>query len=385
MPTGEGTIVRSGLWTLLGAAAVLLLTGCRPPDREIDVGVIAMLEGQNALNGQNMRDAGALAAKTVNDRGGLRVGKGRLKVSLVVENDPNTPDGALDAARKLLSLEKVIALVGPQFSGNAIPVARLAESSRIVMIAPMSTNPETTAGKSFVFRIPYLDTFQGLVIARFARDTLKASRAAVLYDVAGDYNRTLAEEFRREFEERGGSVQAFETYTTDRNTIFAAQLDRIRAAKPDVLFLPNYAVDVRRQASQARERGITAVLLGGDGWDHAFAREALFDGSFVTWQWHPSLAVRSAQSFVAAFKGAYGREPEDVAATTWDAFGILFAAIESAQSADPTAIRTALHGLKGYEGVTGRFGYSQGGDPGKSAVIMKFAEGKASLYAVVEP
>ena len=253
------------------------------------------------------------------------------------------------------------------------------------MIAPMSTNPETTAGKSYVFRVPYLDTFQGLVIARFARDALGASRAAVLYDVAEDYNRTLAEEFRREFEERGGKVLSFETYTTDRNTIFTEQLDRIRASKPDVLFLPNYAADVRRQAFQARDRGITAVLLGGDGWDHAFAQDALFDGSYVTWQWHPSLAVGAAQAFVAAFKDTYGREPEDVAATTWDAFGILFTAIESAQSTNPHAIRTALHGLKGFEGVTGAFGYSLGGDPSKNAVIMKFVERKASLYAVVEP
>jgi branched-chain amino acid transport system substrate-binding protein len=380
------------MWTKAPAcAAVLLLlavtvvTGCHPPDGEVGIGVIAMLEGQNAPNGQNMRDAAALAAKAVNDRGGLRVGAGRVKVSLLVENDPNSPGGALDAARKLLSLDKVVALVGPQFSGNAIPVARLAESSRVVMIAPMSTNPETTAGKSYVFRVPYLDTFQGLVIARFARDTLGASRAAVLYDVAEAYNRTLAEEFRREFEERGGRVLSFETYTTDRNTIFTEQLDRIRASRPDVLFLPNYAVDVRRQAFQARTRGITAVLLGGDGWDHAFAQDAMFDGSYVTWQWHPSLAAGAAQAFVAAFKEAYGREPEDVAATTWDAFGILFTAIESAQSTAPHAIKTALHGLKYFDGVTGRISYSLGGDPSKNAVIMKFAQGKASLYAVVEP
>jgi branched-chain amino acid transport system substrate-binding protein len=383
--------VRSGLRALQSVSTVLLLlavtgvTTCRQPDREIAVGVIAMLEGPNAPNGQNMRDAAALAVKIVNGRGGLHVGRGMVKVALQVENDPNSPVGALDAARKLLSLQSVVALVGPQFSGNAIPVARLAESSRVVMIAPLSTNPETTANKSFVFRIPYLDTFQGLVIARFAREKLGASRAAVLYDVAEDYNRTLAEEFRREFEKRGGTIKCFETYTTDRNTSFTAQLDHIRSEKPDVLFLPNYASDVRLQAAQARERGITAVLLGGDGWDRRFARDPMFEGSYATWQWDPSLAVGPAAAFVSAFREAYGREPEDVAASTWDSFGILFAAIEAGNSTDPQAIKTALHGLKGYQGVTGRIGYSSGGDPSKNAVILKLSQGRASLYAVVEP
>jgi branched-chain amino acid transport system substrate-binding protein len=370
---------------VLMLAAVLVIAGCAVKEQEIGVGLIAMLDGQNAGNGRSMLDAARLAVRQANARGGLRIGQGRAKVDLLVEKDPNSPEGALDAARKLLSLDRVVAIIGPQFSGNAIPVARLAESSRIVMVAPMSTNPETTAGKSYVFRIPYLDTFQGFVLARFARETLRSVRAAVLYDVAGDYNRTLAEEFRRAYEARGGTVTSFETYTTDRNTDYSVQLQRIRERSPDVLFLPNYAADVRLQAAQARSSGITAVLLGGDGWDHAFAREALFDGSYVTWHWNPSVENRKARAFVAAYQDAYRMIPEDVAATTYDALGILFAAIEAARSARPEAVRLALHRLNDFEGVTGHISYSAGGDPRKNAFVMQFKERRASVYAVVEP
>jgi branched-chain amino acid transport system substrate-binding protein len=376
--------VRYGCATFL-YAILSILCACNAPVKEIGIGVIAMLNGDNAVNGRNMTDAASLAVKEVNDRGGLRLGHRTAKVTLLVENDPNSPEGALDAARKLISEDRAAAIIGPQFSGNAIPVARLAESSRIIMVAPMSTNPETTAGKRFVFRIPYLDTFQGFVLARFAREELKASRAAVLYDVAGDYNRILAEEFRGVFEERGGTMADFETYTTDRNSDFTAQLRRIKAGRPDVLFLPNYSKDVRIQARQARALGISATLLGGDGWDVAFAEEGAFDGAYVTRQWHPSIASGRAKAFIAGFQADYGRIPEDVAATTYDACGMLFAAMEAAGSADPETVQRTLHGMKPFDGVTGRIGYSTGGDPLRSAIIMHFKQGEAVVHAVVEP
>jgi len=366
--------------TIVGAS----FSACAAP-RRTTIGVVAMIEGQNAGSGKEMTNAAALAVKRVNNAGGLRIGKERVNVVLAVENDPNTPEGAMDAARRILSRDGVAAIVGPQFSGNAIPVARLAESLRMVMIAPMSTNPLTTADKKYVFRIPFLDTFQGFVIARFARDSLHARRAAVLYDVAGVYNRSLAEEFRRVFRESGGTVPAFETYTTDRNTDFSAQLARIARASPDVLFLPNYAEDAKLQAHEARAQKIGAVLLGGDGWDRAFAEDPAFDGSYAVWQWDPSLQSDTAKAFVSAFRAAYGKAPEDVAATTWDAFSILFAAMESAGSTEPELIQRQLHAMGPIPGVTGRMDYSNGGDPRKNAVVARFKDGKGSISAVVEP
>ncbi len=368
---------------LLAVASSLL--ACGAPRKEIVIGLIAMLHGENADNGRNMTNAATLAVKEVNARGGLRIGREKMRVTLLVEDDPNTPEGALDAARKLLSQDRLVAIVGPQFSGNAIPVARLAESSRIVMIAPMSTNPETTAGKRYVFRVPFLDTFQGFVIARFARDELKAARAAVLYDVATEYNRRLADEFRKVFAERGGSIVSFEAYTTDRKEDLSAQLTRIALARPDVLFLPNYATDVTLQAQQARRKGITAVFLGGDGWDPVFAQDDLFDGSFITRQWHPTLSRESSRGFIASYTAAYQEVPEDVAATTYDAFGLLFAGMEGAASVEPGEIQRELHEMRGFEGITGRLEYPTGGDPRKNAVVLRFKDRKASVYAIVEP
>jgi branched-chain amino acid transport system substrate-binding protein len=365
--------------------ACLFAVGCRAPSRPVVIGVIAMIDGPNAESGRSMVNASSLAVKELNSRGGLRLGGERRRVSLIVEADPNNPEGALDAARSLITKKGAVALIGPQFSGNAIPVARLAESSGVVMIAPMSTNPETTRGKRFVFRIPYLDTFQGLVLARLSRDPLGFRRGAVLFDVAGDYNRMLAEEFRRVFEESGGSIVAWESYTTDRNHDFGPQLRRIRDAHPEVLLLPNYTSDVREQAAQARAVGITATFLGGDGWGDALASESAVDGSYFTRHWHPTLASGGARRFSAAYESVYGQVPGDVAATTWDACGILFAAMEAAGSASPEAVQSALHTMGAFEGVTGRITYSSSGDPTKSAVIVRFSGGKEEVNAVVEP
>jgi branched-chain amino acid transport system substrate-binding protein len=250
----------------------------------------------------------------------------------------------------------------------------------------MSTNPETTAGRRFVFRVPYLDTFQGRVLARFAREDLKVSRAAILYDIAGDYNKTLAEVFARTFEENGGKVVAVQTYTSDRNTEFTAQLSRIKTADPDVLFLPNFAHDARLQAVRARSLGIASVLLGGDGWDTSgFSAEAVFDGSFASRQWQPGLPGEKTRAFVSSYESTFGVPPEDVAATTYDSFGILFAAMEKAQSVEADAVRTALLGLRGYDGVTGTISYQENGDPVKSAVIVRLHAGTETVYFVVQP
>jgi branched-chain amino acid transport system substrate-binding protein len=311
---------------------------------------------------------------------------GGRRVRLVVADDRNSPEGAIEASRRLIYQERVPAIVGPQFSRNAIPAALLAERERTVMICPLSTNPQTTAGKRFVFRVPYLDTFQGYSLARFARRELAASRAAVLFDVANEYNRTLAEVFRDTFLRLGGSLTAFESYTTDQALDFTPQLSRIAAAGADVLFLPNLNDDVRRQGRQARELGIAAVLLGGDGWDpDALASEPAFAGSFAARHWHPAVATPKARGFLESFRARFGEPPDDIAATTYDAFGLLFSAMQAAGRAEPEAIRAALLKLEPYAGVTGSIVYRGSGDPSKSVVLVRVAGGGAAVHAVLEP
>ncbi len=353
---------------------------------EIRIGVIAMLSGENAVNGQNMTDAARLAVEQMNKRGLPRIGDKTVRVTLIIEDDPGSPEGALDAARKLIYRDEVAALVGPQFSSQAIPVARLAEAEGVVMVCPMSTHPETTAGKSYVFRIPYLDTFQGAVLSRFARESLEAATAAVLYDIAGVYNRTLAEVFKERFEAAGGKVTGFEQYTTDHTGDFSEQLARIAGCDPDVLLLPNYAADALLQARQARAAGITAVLLGGDGWDQeSFAGEPAFEGSFTTRHWHPDIADEGAQEFIASFRRTFDRVPEDVAATTFDAVSLLLVAIHEGGSVAADAIRDQLYSLGLFAGVTGTIRYADCGDPIKGAVVARISDGRASFYTLIEP
>ncbi len=369
---------------LLALVPILLLPGCHrgdPSRGEVRIGLIAMLSGSasDQASGKSMQRGARLAVEQANRAGARRL-------ALVVADDRNSPEGAIEAARRLIFQERVPAIIGPQFSRNAIPAARLSESEKTVMICPLSTNPQTTAGKLFVFRVPYLDTFQGYSLARFACRDLKASRAAVLYDVSNEYNRTLAEVFRGTFTRLGGRITAFETYTTDQAADFSAQLSRIAASGADVLFLPNLNDDVLRQGRQARLLGIRAVLLGGDGWDpDALASEPAFAGSFAARHWHPAIATQEALAFLRAFRERYRETPDDIAATTYDACGLLLAAMRAAGSAEPEAIRKALLGMEAYPGVTGKILYRGTGDPSKSVVLVGIAAGGVSVRSVLEP
>lgn len=358
------------------------LTGCRKPAAgEVRVGLIAMLSGSESdlASGRSMQRAARLAVEEANRAGGRRV-------ALVVADDRNCPEGAVEAAHRLIFQERVVAFIGPQFSRNAIPAARLAESERTLMICPLSTNPQTTAWKRYVFRVPYLDTFQGHSLARFARQGLGASRAAVLFDVANEYNRTLAEVFRDTFTRLGGSLVAFESYTSDQAADFTPQLTRIASSGAEVLFLPNLNDDARRQGRQARELGVKSVLLGGDGWDpYALASEPAFAGSFAARHWHPAIATEKALAFLRTFRDRYRQTPDDVAATTYDAFGLLFAAMRAAGRAEPEALRAALMQMEPYAGVTGTILYRGAGDPSKSVVLVRIEAGGTAVHSVLEP
>jgi branched-chain amino acid transport system substrate-binding protein len=193
------------------------------------------------------------------------------------------------------------------------------------MISPASTRPETTEGKGYVFRAAFTDPFQGRVLARFARDGLHAQTVAVLYDVASAYNKGLADIFRDAFQEAGGQVVAFESYTTDARTNLSAQLARIRSSGGQVLFLPKYADEVPMQVEQARQAGIDATLLGSDSWgDIAAAEMEKFDGAVYTGHWASNMGSGQAQAFVAAYREAYSRLPTETSALTYDALGLLF-------------------------------------------------------------
>jgi len=327
-----------------------------------------------------------LAEQTVNASGGIIVGGAPRRVRLIFRDIGNQADRATSQARELLNRDSVVALVGPQFSQDAIPVSSLAEQARVPMISPMSTHPKTTFGKPYVFRIAFMDDLQGKALARFARETLHAKRAALLYDVALDYSRNLAQVFQAEFTAHGGTVVADQQFTSDRAADFSAQLTRIRAAHPDVIFAPNYPSADSIQVIQARRLGLRATFLGSDSWNLASMRGVPeVDGAYFAAQWHPALATAEADSFIARYRRAYGTTPDGTGAATWDAFQVIFAAIRSVNSADPDSIRRAIAATDGFRGVTGVLTYRNGGDPRKSVYIMKFVKGLGVFQQRVDP
>ncbi len=226
----------------------------------IKVGVVAELTGDIPAVGASCKNASEMAVQEINDAGGLDVGGTKYKIELFIEDNAGKADQSASAAQKLITQQNVVAIIGPNASRYAIPASEIAESSKVVLISPWSTNPKTTLDaktnlpKRYVFRAAFIDPFQGRVVAKFALDNLKATKAAVLYDVASDYNKGIAEFFKQTYEENGGTVVAFETYTTGDKD-FSAQLTKIKEAGPEVIFLPNYYSEVPLQIQQAHRLG----------------------------------------------------------------------------------------------------------------------------------
>jgi branched-chain amino acid transport system substrate-binding protein len=373
----------------------LLLVACGDKGAStIRVGVIAELTGDMPAVGESCKKAAQLAAKEINDAGGLTIGDKQYKVELFIEDNAGKADQSASAAQKLITQQKVLAIVGPNATRYAIPASEIAETSKVVLITPWSTNPKTTldaktnAAKKYVFRACFIDPFQGRVVARFAAEKLKAKNAAVLYDVASDYNKGIAEFFKQTFEQIGGKVVAFETYTTnDRD--FSAQLTKIKKANPDVIFLPNYYSEVPLQIQQAKRLAINVPFLGSDSWGSQELTKLCgkdCDGYYFSTHYAPDTAAPAAVTFIKAFNSAYGSAPDDVAALTYDSFGILKQAIKDAGKLDRQAVRDAVAKVQKYEGVTGTMQFREGSsDPVKSAVILQIKDGKFVYFADANP
>ncbi len=316
-----------------------------------------------------------MAVSEINAAGGLLVAGRRHLVELRIRDAGEQADVATAAARALINQDSVVALIGPQFSRDALAVAMLAESDGIPMITPMASMPEVTRKRPFVFRVAFTNDEQGASLSRFAREGLHAQRAAVLYDVADDYARSLAETFQRDFIAEGGVIVASETFTTDA-PFYRDQLGRIAATLPDVLFMPSYMPLVQDQMEQARAAGIEAVFLGTDAWDgNLLSRIPVAEGAYHTAQWWLDTLVATSGPFIERFRDRYGRQPAGTEATTWDAFQLLAAAIQAAGTTEGTALRSALAATRGFPGVTGEISFDGDGNPKKSAVLIRLGPG----------
>ena len=366
----------------------LAFGGCAPKEtNDIRIGVNAEITGSKPTVGDSCKNAAQLLVTQVNADGGLKVGDKKWPVTLFIEDNEDKPESAAAVAKKLISQNNVLAILGPNASGNAIPAARICEDAKVIMITPWSTNPKTTENMKYVFRACFVDDFQGQVMAKFARDNLKANTAAVLYDVASEYNKGIAEIFKKEFEAMGGKVVAFESYTKDDKD-FSSQLTKIKAANPDVLFLPNYYNEVPLQVQQARRLGLTCAIIGSDSWG---SDELLklggkdLEGCFFSTHYAPDIATPEAQKFIKDYEAKYGKKPDDVAALTYDSLNLLLTAISKAGSLDRQKVRDALANITEFEGVTGKMKFKGTGDPIKSAVIIQIKDGKFTYFDSVAP
>ena len=372
---------------------IFALSCQRPADNKIRIGLIAELTGDMPAVGASCANAAKMAVEAVNQKGGIDFQGRSLPIDLLIEDNAGRAEQAVAVAQKLISQDQILALIGPNASRYAIPVTEVAESAKLPMIAPWATNPKATIDartgkpKQYVFRAGFIDPFQGRVVAKFALETIKARRAAVLYDVASDYNKGIAEVFKQTFTEQGGEVVAYEAYSTGDKD-FSAQLTIIKERKPEVIFLPNYYSEVPLQIQQAKRLGLNVPILGSDSW----GSEELIklcgkdcEGYYFSTHYSADNPSPAAAQFIAEYQVKYGVRPDDVAALTFDSMNILFQGIRTATSLTRQGVRDAIASISDYSGVTGRMQYQGTGDPLKSAVIVQIRDGKFAFYANALP
>ena len=278
-------------------------------------------------------------------------------------------------------------IVGESASTNSIAGGQVCQAKGIPMITPSSTNPQVTQIGDYIFRVCFLDDFQGEVMARFATNTLKAKKVAIFYDKSNDYSVGLSKYFRQAFEKSGGEIVIEEAYQAS-DADFSAQVTNIAAKKPDAVYVPGYYTQVGQIAQQARRAGLTVPLLGGDGWDSPIlieiGKEAI-NGSYFSNHYTIEDPDPNVQKFVKEFKAKYNQVPDAIAALAYDAARILFASIKSVGSTDGKAIRDSIAKVKDYKGVTGKITIGPTRDAVKSAVIVGVEDGKYKLKETMAP
>ena len=372
--------------------AAVLLASCQPaaapaaPAADtgpIKVAVLAPLSGPVPTFGVSTRDGALMAIEEWNAKGGVL---GR-KIEAVVEDSQCTPDPAVNAANKVIDQDKVHYIIGEVCSKASIPISEIAEAKGVVQISPTSTNPDVTlkadgSTKKYIFRACFIDPFQGLVMAKFAQG--KGYKTAfIMFDQGNDYVRGLAEAFEKSWTEAGGTVVGKETYTS-QDTDFSAILAKVAESKAEVLFLPDYYNIVNLVAAQAKEKGVTSVMMGGDGWDSPDLDAKASDGGFFSNHYSPEDTRAKVVDFVKAYNTKYGATPDALAALAYDATYLLLTAIEKAGTDDAAKVAEALAAIE-LEVVSGKVSFDKFHNPIKAAAVLQVKDGKVSFVESVAP
>ena len=347
------------------------------------LGEVGSLTGSEATFGISTRNAIELAINEVNAAGGV---KGR-KIEVRVYDNQSKPEEAAQAANRLINQDNVLLILGEVASSNSMAMAEKAQPAKVPMISNASTNPKVTEIGDYIFRVCFIDPFQGYVMAKFAHDNLKFNKVAVLRDLGSAYSQGLADVFERKYTEMGGKIVAGETYTKG-STDFRSQLTAIKRASPDAIYIPGYYNDIGLIARQARELGITATLMGGDGWDSEKLFElggSAVEGSYFSNHYSPDDPNPRVQKFIASYKAAYGSVPDSLAALGYDAAMVAVDAIKRAPSFDRAAIRDAIAQTKNFHGVTGSITLDEKRNATKSAVVLQVGKGQTKYVDTIAP
>ena len=390
--------MRKGLFLVVVTLVVgLLFSPCTwGGPKKIKIGISAPITGDIPKVGEGTKYAAQMWLEDIKAAGGLDVGGTKYPVEIVIEDNEAKAESAVTTIMKMITEDEVLVIVGPQSSKQAVPAGDVANNYGTPMISPWSTNPDTTKDRPFVFRGCFLDPFQGPVLANFIKEEFGFTKAAVLYDVASDYPKGLAEYFKEAWEKINGkgSVVAFESFTT-KDADFSSQLTKIIRSGAEVLFTPQYYAEIALIVQQAHELGWNKPIVGSDSWGSVETVELCGKncyGLFFSTHYAAAGAKGKTQEFIERYEKKYGYVPDDVAALTWDSLGIVQAAIQSTGSLtgniekDRESVRDAMAGVKEYEGITGKMTFTEEGDPIKCAVIVRISEkGEFEFYKSVCP
>lgn len=384
--------------SVLAAGAVFMgaLSGCggskdgAAKDGDIKIGALLEMTGGSASFGISSKNGIDLALQEINKKGVLD-GK---KLSLVVADDKSEASEATNGMQKLISQDKVVAVIGPNQSSAVIASGAINNGAKVVGITPMGTNPDVTVDpanqktREYSFRTCFIDPFQGTVMANFAAKDLNVKNAAILIDNTSDYAKGLATFFKENFIKNGGAVVAEEAYL-QKDTDFKSTLTKIKATNPDFIYIPGYYQEVGLIVKQAREIGLNVAMAGGDGWDSAklpeIAGKAALNNTYFSSLYSPDDASDLNKNFVANYKKAYNSNPDVFAALAYDSTLLVAKAIEDAKSAEPAKIAAAMANIKGFKGVSGEVTFNEQHNPIKSAVIIEHKDGVQTFKTKVNP
>lgn len=394
--------MRKKLLIITTAVLSLALIGCPPKggetttgggaastEGEILVGEYGSLTGPQATFGQSTHNGIMIAIDEINGGGGV-IGR---KLKVITEDDQSKQEEAATAVTKLISQNSVVAVLGEVASSASLAAAPICQQNKVPMITPSSTNAAVTQKGDYIFRMCFIDDYQGEQLAVFAaqpkaQNGLEAKTAAVLTDVKSDYSTGLAKVFEGKFTSLGGRIVARASYSNG-DSDFKSQLTAVRATNPDILFVPGYYTDIGQIAIQARELGMKQPLVGGDGWESPKLIEIggkALEGCYYSNHYFAGDPAPAVRDFVQKYKDRFGQTPDALAALGYDAAKVLADAIKRAGKTDGPALRDAIAQTANVSGVTGNITVGPDRNPiGKKLVIVEIRNGELALKTTIEP